>query len=155
MIVYFIAAAAIVVHKSDTNRAAIFLFAVFYSINELILLDKSVNYFFWSIISSTCFVFLLSKLSRVTVMILLLCLTDIILASIDLTALVAYHLDNERVFQFRELSEPFTSTFQIAALLVIDERRVNFASIRYNISMLLHNASRFLVRRKKIPSAER
>ena len=155
MIVYFIAALAIFVQKTDTNRAAVFLFAVFYSINEIMLLDKSADYFLWSIMSSTAFVYLLSKLSRVTIMILLLALTDIILSSIDLIALVAYNLDNERVFQFRGIAEPYISTFQIAALLVTDARIVDSTAIRYNLSMLLNHASRFFVRSKKVYSREK
>ena len=150
MIVYFIAALAIVVHKSDTNRAAIFLFALFYSINEILLLDKSVNYFFWSIISSTCFIFLLSKLSRVTYMVLLLAITDIILALIDLTALVAYNLDNEWLYQIHFPMTYYVAIAQIACLLVTDARSVNFSSIRYNISLYADNSRRFFVHRSKI-----
>ena len=150
MIVYFIAALAIVVHKSDTNRAAIFLFALFYSINEILLLDKSANYFFWSIISSTCFIFLLSKLSRVTYMILLLAITDIILTLIDLTALVAYNLNNEWLYQIHFPMTYYVAIAQIACLLVTDARSVNFSSIRYNISLYADNARRFFVHRSKI-----
>tara|TARA_R110000823_G_scaffold110656_3_gene230720 strand:+ start:503 stop:925 length:423 start_codon:yes stop_codon:yes gene_type:complete len=135
MIVYFIAALAIVVHKSDTNRAAIFLFALFYSINEILLLDKSANYFFWSIISSTCFIFLLSKLSRVTYMILLLAITDIILTLIDLTALVAYNLDNEWLYQSHFSLTYYVVIAQIASILVTDDRSVNIREIRYNLSL--------------------
>tara|TARA_R110002126_G_scaffold276944_1_gene422708 strand:- start:315 stop:737 length:423 start_codon:yes stop_codon:yes gene_type:complete len=135
MIVYFIAALAIVVHKSDTNRAAIFLFALFYSINEILLLDKSTNYFFWSIISSTCFIFLLSKLSRVTYMILLLAITDIILTLIDLTALVAYNLDNEWLYQSHFSLTYYVVIAQIASILVTDDRSVNIREIRYNLSL--------------------
>ena len=135
MIVYFIAALAIVVHKSDTNRAAIFLFALFYSINEILLLDKSTNYFFWSIISSTCFIFLLSKLSRVTYMILLLAITDIILTLIDLTALVAYNLGNEWLYQSHFSLTYYVVIAQIASILVTDDRSVNIREIRYNLSL--------------------
>tara|TARA_R110000751_G_scaffold305601_1_gene422242 strand:+ start:137 stop:592 length:456 start_codon:yes stop_codon:yes gene_type:complete len=150
MIVYFIAALAIVVHKSDTNRAAIFLFALFYSINELLVLDESVNYFLWSIISSTCFIFLLSKLSRVTYMILLLAITDIILTLIDLIALVAYNLDNEWLYQSHFSLTYYVVIAQIACLLVTDARSVNFSSIRYNLSLYADNARRFFVHRSKI-----
>ena len=150
MIVYFIAALAIVVHKTDTNRAAIFLFALFYSINEILLLDRSANYFFWSIISSTCFIFLLSKLSRVTYMILLLAITDIILALIDLTALVAYNLNKEWLYQIHFPMTYYVAIAQIACLLVTDARSVNFSSIRYNISLYADNARRFFVHRSKI-----
>ena len=155
MIVYFIAALAIVVHKSDTNRAAIFLFALFYSINEILLLDKSANYFFWSIISSTCFIFLLSKLSRVTYMILLLAITDIILALIDLTALVAYNLDNEWLYQIHFPTTYYVAIAQIACLLVTDVRSVNVVSIRYNLSLLASRARGFLVTRAEIHDTKR
>ena len=150
MIVYFIAALAIVVHKSDSNRAAIFLFALFYSINEILLLDKSANYFLWSIISSTCFIFLLSKLSRVTYMVLLLAITDIILTLIDLIALVAYNLDNEWLYQIHFPMTYYVAIAQIACLLVTDARSVNFSSIRYNLSLYADNARRFFVHRSKI-----
>ena len=155
MIVYFIAALAIVVHKSDTNRAAVFLFAVFYSINEILLLDKSVNYFFWSIISSTCFIFLLSKLSKVTLMILLLAVTDIILASIDLIALVAYNLDNEWLYQIHFPVTYYVAVAQIACLLVTDVRTVNVVTIRYNLSLLASRALGFWVTRAEIHDTKR
>ena len=155
MIVYFIAALAIFVQKTDTNRAAIFLFAVFYSINEIILLDRTAYYFLWSIMSATCFIYLLSKLSRVTIMVLLLALTDVILASIDLTALVAYKLDNEWIYQRHFLVTYYVSIAQIACLLVKDERSVNIGAIRYNISLYANNARRFFVHRSKIHYSKR
>ena len=155
MIVYFIAALAIVVHKSDTNRAAVFLFALFYSINEILLLDKSANYFFWSIISSTCFIFLLSKLSKVTLMILLLAVTDIILALIDLIALVAYNLDNEWLYQIHFPMTYYVAVAQIACLLVTDARSVNIPPVRYNLSLFIHRASGFFVSRAEIHHTKR
>ena len=155
MIPYLIAALAIVVHKSDTNRAAIFLFALFYSINEILLLDKSANFFLWSIISSTCFIYLLSKLSKVTLMILLLGLSDIILTLIDVGSLLAYNYNVEWMYQLRYPSTYYVAIAQIAALLVTNERSVNVLSIRYNLSLFAHRAFGFFVSRAKIHDSKR
>ena len=138
VLVYFVAALAMLVHKSNTNRAAIFLFAVFYSIAEIIAIDQSSNYFLWGIISTTCFIYALSKLSRATVLVLLLASTDIILALIDLTALVAYNLDNEWLYQSHFSLTYYVVIAQIATLLVTDDRSVNIYSVRYNLSLPFH-----------------
>ena len=136
MITYFIAACAMLVHKCNTNRAAVFLFALFYSIAQIIALDQSSNYYVWSIISSTCFIYALSKLSRATILVLLLACTDIILALIDLTALVAYNLNNEWLYQSHFPLTYYVAIAQIAALLVTDVRSVNIAAVRYNLPLL-------------------
>tara|TARA_R110000822_G_scaffold308691_1_gene436979 strand:- start:349 stop:792 length:444 start_codon:yes stop_codon:yes gene_type:complete len=138
VLVYFVAALAMLVHKSNTNRAAIFLFAVFYSIAEIIAIDQSSNYFLWGIISTTCFIYALSKLSRATVLVLLLASTDIILTLIDLTALVAYNLDNEWLYQSHFSLTYYVVIAQIATLLVTDDRSVNIYSVRYNLSLPFH-----------------
>ena len=138
VLVYFVAALAMLVHKSNTNRAAIFLFAVFYSIAEIIAIDQSSNYFLWGIISTTCFIYALSKLSRATVLVLLLASTDIILALIDLTALVAYNLGNEWLYQSHFSLTYYVVIAQIATLLVTDDRSVNIYSVRYNLSLPFH-----------------
>ena len=150
VLVYFVAALAMFVHKSNTNRAAVFLFAVFYSIAEIIALDQSSNYFLWCIISTACFICALSKLSRVTVLVLLLATTEIILALIDLIALVSYNLDNAWLYQSHFSLTYYVVIAQIACLLVTDARSVNFSSIRYNLSLYADNARRFFVHRSKI-----
>ena len=135
MITYFVAALAMVLHKSNTNRAAVFLFALFYSFAEIIALDQSSNYYVWCIISTTCFIYALSKLSRVTILVLLLATTEIILALLDLIALVAYNLSNEWVYQSHFSLTYYVVIAQIACLLVTDVRSVNFTAIRYNLSL--------------------
>ena len=150
MITYFIAAVALVIHKSDTNRAAIFLFCLFFSIAQLIALDTSETYFLWSIMSTAAFIVGLSMLSRSTWLVLLLATTDIILALIDLIALVSYNLGNEWLFQLRFPMTYYVSIAQVACLLVVNERTVNFSSIRYNLSLYIDNTKRFFVHREKI-----
>lgn len=135
MITYFVAALAMLVHKSNTNRAAVFLFAVFYSFAEIIALDQSSNYYIWCIISTTCFICALSKLSKVTILVLLLASTEIILALIDLIALVSYNLGNEWLYQSHFSLTYYVVIAQIAALLVTDDRSVNLREIRYNLSL--------------------
>ena len=135
MITYFVAALAMVLHKSNTNRAAVFLFALFYSIAQIIALDQSSNYYFWCIISTTCFIYALSKLSRVTILVLLLASTEIILSLIDLIALVSYNLGNEWLYQSHFQLTYYVVIAQIAALLVTDDRSVNLREIRYNLSL--------------------
>ena len=155
MITYFVAALAMLVHKSNTNRAAVFLFAVFYSIAEIIALDQSSNYYFWCIISTTCFIYALSKLSKVTILVLLLASTEIILALIDLIALVSYNLGNEWLYQSHFSLTYYVVIAQIACLLVTDDRSVNFTAIRYNISLHANNARRFFVHRSEIHNSKR
>ena len=155
MITYFIAALAMVVHKCNTNRAAVFLFALFYSIAQVIALDQSSNYYVWSIISTTCFIYALSKLSRATILVLLLACTDIILASIDLIALVSYNLNNEWLYQSHFQLTYYVAIAQIACLLVTDVRSVNISTIRYNISLFVHRTSSVFVNRAKIHNSKR
>ncbi len=150
MIVYCVAALALLLNKCDTNRAAIFLYAVFYSISMVIELDNSSNYFIWSIISSTGFIFSLSMLSRATMLVLLLALFDIVLASIDLIALVAYNLNVEWLYLYRESSTFYVGIAQLTCLLVTDARSVNISSIGYNLSIYANNAWRFFVHRAKM-----
>ena len=150
MIVYCVAALALLLNKCDTNRAAIFLYAVFYSISMVIELDNSSNYFIWSIISSTGFIFSLSMLSRATKLVVLLALFDIILTSIDLISLVAYNLSIEWIYQYRSNATYYVGIAQLTCLLVRDERSVNIGAIRYNISLYANNARRFFVHRSKI-----
>ena len=155
VLVYFVAVIALFVNKCETNRAAIFLYATFFSAALLISLDDGANFFLWSIISTTAFMVALSMLSRATKLVFLLAMLDIILASIDLIALVAYNLNVECIYQYRESSTFYVGIAQLTCLLVTDARSVNISSIRYNLSMLLNHASRFFVRSKKVYSREK
>ena len=150
-----IAALAMVLHSCDTNRAAIFIFTVFYSLAHLIALDTNQTYYLWSIISTTLFLVALASLSRATIMILLLALSDIILALIDLIALVAYNLGNEWLYQSHFNLTYYVTVAQVASLLVIDARTVNIRSIRYNISLLKSRAAGVFVNREKIQNSKR
>ena len=155
VIVYFVAAIALFVNKSDTNRAAIFLYSLLYSAAILISLDSSANYFMLSILSTTLFIVSLSMLSRATKLVLLLCLTDIILTSIDLISLVAYNLNIEDLYKIRESATFYVGIAQLTCLLVTDVRSVNISTIRYNLSLFIHRASGLFVRRAEIHHTKR
>ena len=155
VIVYFVAVIALFVNKSDTNRAAIFLYSLFYSAALLISLDDSANYFMLSILSTTLFIVSLNMLSRPTKLVLLLCLTDIILTSIDLIALVAYNLNIEHLYLLREPATYYVGIAQLTCLLVKDGRSVNVSAIRYNLSLFIHRASGFFVSRAEIHHTKR
>ena len=155
VLVYFVAVIALFVNRSDTNRAAIFLYAVFYSAALLISLDSSANYFMLSILSTTLFIVSLNMLSRATKLVLLLCLTDIILTSIDLISLVAYNLNIEELYKIREPATFYVGIAQLTCLLVTDVRSVNIFTIRYNLSLFIHRASGFFVSRAEIHHTKR
>ena len=147
VLVYFVAVIALFVNKCETNRAAIFLYAAFYSAALIISLDSGANYFMWSIISTTAFMVALSMLSRATKLVFLLAIFDIVLASIDLIALAAYNLNVECVYQYRESSTFYVGIAQLTCLLVRDERSVNVRTISYNVSLYLRNTMRFFLYR--------
>ena len=88
-------------------------------------------------------------------MILLLALSDIILALIDLIALVAYNLGNEWLYQSHFNLTYYVTVAQVASLLVIDARSVNIRTIRYNISLFVHRAFGVFVNREKIHHTKR
>jgi hypothetical protein len=94
-------------------------------------------------------------LSRVTKLVLLLAIFDIILASIDLIALVAYNLDVGWLYQYREPSTYYVGIAQLSCLLVTDARTVNFHSVRYNISLFIHRAGGFFFNRAEIHHTEK
>ena len=147
VLVYFVAVIALFVNRCDTNRAAIFLYAVFYSAALLISLDDSANYFMLSILSTTLFIVSLNMLSRPTKLVLLLCLTDIILTSIDLIALVAYNLNIEWLYLYREPSTFYVGIAQLTCLLVTDARSVNLRTIGYNLPLYFRNTMRVFLYR--------
>ena len=147
VLVYFVAVIALFVNKCETNRAAVFLYAAFYSAALIISLDSGANYFMWSIISTTAFMVALSMLSRATKLVFLLAIFDIILASIDLIALVAYNLDIGWLYLYRESSTFYVGIAQLTCLLVTDARSVNVRTIGYNVSLYFRNTMRFLLYR--------
>ena len=147
VLVYFVTGIALFVNKCETNRAAIFLYAAFFSAALLISLDDGANFFLWSIISTTAFIVGLSMLSRATKLVFLLAIFDIILASIDLIALVAYNLNVECIYQYRESSTFYVGIAQLTCLLVTDARSVNVRTIGYNVSLYFRNTMRFLLYR--------
>ena len=156
MIEFSVAALALLLHKCNTNRAAVFLYALFYSFAEILRVVVTSEYHFvLCIILTTCFICALNTLSRATWLVLMLGLTDISMASIDLIALVAYNLGSEELYQLRDPMILCATTLQMAALLVIDARTVNFDSIRYNISLYANNARRFIVHRSQVHNSKR
>ena len=88
-------------------------------------------------------------------LVVLLATFDIILASIDLIALVAYNLNVDWIYLHRESSTFYVGIAQLTCLLVTDERSVNISSIGYNISLYANNARRFFVHRSKIHYSKR
>tara|TARA_R110002096_G_scaffold173071_1_gene347034 strand:+ start:844 stop:1314 length:471 start_codon:yes stop_codon:yes gene_type:complete len=156
MIEFSIAALALLLHKCNTNRAAVFLYALFYAFAEILRVSVTSEYhFLLCIVLTTVFICSLNSLSRATGLVVLLGLTEIALALIDLSALVAYNLSVEWLYQLRDPMIYYVAIFQMAALLVTDVRSVNFTAIRYNLSLFVHRARGFFVNRSEIHNSKR
>jgi len=143
---YAVVAIAMAVQKEWSNQAACGVFAFFYSASLLVsyFANGSDAYFIWSMISTPLFLIALSMLSKITLMILLLCLTEVALLLIDAASLIAYNLGNDWLYQMRWGPETAVITLQLAALLVRNGTRIQIHTTYGNMGSsavkLLRNA---------------
>jgi len=129
--------AMFILQKEWSNKLAAGWFGLFYcgSICISYVFEGEAQYFVWSIVSTPLFLLILSKLSKITPMILLLCASDIILTLIDVGSFVTYNIPLDGVYQWRWNPERIVIIIQVAALLVRDGRHINISTIYGNMAM--------------------
>ena len=120
VIPYMVVCLAMCIHKDRTNLAACGVFAFFYSIALVIKFSfgGTADYFIWSIATAPIFLIVMSMLSKITKLVILLCLTEIVLLIIDIVSLVAYNMEIEWLYQLRWWPETIAIAVQTASLLV-------------------------------------
>lgn len=117
---YVVICISMVIQKEWSNQCATGVFAFFYSAQLVIshFAYGTDTYFIWAIISTPLFLIALSMMNKITLMILLLCLTEVAFLLIDVLSLIAYNLRIEWLYQMRWGPETVVITLQLAALLV-------------------------------------
>jgi len=124
MINYFPLIAAVLamflIQKEFSNKMAAGWFGIFYGLSMIIsyFFDGQAQYFVWSIASTPLFLLILSKLRRITPMILLLCVSDIILTLIDVVSFVTYNTNMASLYQMRWSPERVVIILQLAAFFI-------------------------------------
>jgi len=123
---YIVICISMLIQKDKTNLAAIGAFAFFYSATLIIsyFTNGSDTYFLWSMVSTPLFLIVMSVMSKITLMILLLCLTEVALLIIDVISLIAYNMGIEWLYQIRWWPESIVIILQLAALLVTNGSRI-------------------------------
>ena len=134
------------INKDRANRTAAALFVMLFSASLFFnqTMDEGPNIFlvelgliagFFLVLSA----FILRKNMKVTLSIVILCLTDVILASMDIVCYFAYHYKVEWVYVSTLETSGQLAIVQYAALWVNDARRVNLRSYYDNISVYFRN----------------
>lgn len=117
---YAVIAIAMFIHKDRTNLAAVGVFAFFYSLALIInhSFEGRPEYFIWSIVSTPLFLIAMSMMTKITRMIAILCLTEIVLLLIDVVSLMAYNVGIEWAYQSMKVLGVAIVALQLSALLV-------------------------------------
>lgn len=117
---YAVIILSMAIQKEWSNQCAAGVFAFFYSAQIFIshFANGTDTYFLWAIISTPLFLIALSMMNKITLMILLLCITEVAFLIIDVLSLIAYNLRIEWLYQMRWGPETVVITLQLAALLV-------------------------------------
>jgi len=149
VIPYMICAVAFALHKDKTNLAVTGLFVLSYSASLLFnqLMVDNVLIFEINLVITAIFYIILSKFSKITMMMVIFCVTDIILTLIDVASLLAYNYSwNSLYGNLYELDRPFI-IMQYAALWVTDGERINIRRFYGNIVLSIRDiATRVLYR---------
>ena len=130
----------LLINKDRSNRIVTVLFVFFYSLNLLfnMTMAEGPNIYLVELVLITAFfvaVFISISVFqiKVTMMILVLCATDIIIASMDIVAFVAY---NDKVIYAAAYDGIIQlAIIQYAALWVNDGRRINIRALYDNIRL--------------------
>jgi len=125
------------IQKEWSNQCAAGVFGLFYSAALFIsyYFDQQPEYFMWSIVSTPLFLIVMSMMNKITLMILLLCLTEVAFLIIDVISLIAYNLGIEWLYQMRWGPETVVITLQLAALLVRNGTRIRIHQTYGNMGM--------------------
>ena len=137
VIPYAVVAIAMCVQKERSNLAACFVFTLFYSAQLVIThyYDGEPAYFLWAMISSPLFLIALSRLNKITICVLFLCLSEIALLLIDVIGLIAYNGDNEHIYLMRLPVEQAVIILQLSALLVRNGTSIRVHTTYGNMDM--------------------
>jgi len=141
IIPYLICVVAFFLHKDSTNLAVTGLFAFFYSVSLAFhtLLVEEVLIFEVNLVLTALFYLCLIQFSKITMMMVIFCATDIILTSIDVGSLLAYNYSWNGLYDnLYDLDKPFI-IMQYAALWVTDGERVNVRRFYGNIVGSIRN----------------
>lgn len=135
----------IVQDKQWSNQAAVAVFGFFYcaALSISHIYQGQPEYFVWSIASSPLFMAVLLMLNRFTLMMLLLCITEVGLALIDSVGFLIYNLGQEDAFLMRVTPEKIVIALQLAALMVKDGRPVDITAIFNDIVTMVRNKSAY------------
>ena len=130
------------INKDSANRTAAVLFILVFSVSLLFnqSMDEGPNIFLVELgliagFFFALFLFIFHKNMKITLSILILCCTDIILASMDIVNFLAYYYKAEGAYQFALETSGQLAVVQYAALWVNDARRINLGSYYDNIVM--------------------
>ena len=145
MIPYLMALAGFfLINKDRSNRIVTVLFVFFYSLNLLfnMTIAEGPNIYLVELVLITAFfvaVFISISVFqiKVTMMILVLCATDIIIASMDIVSFVAYN--NKVIYAAAYDGIIQLAIIQYAALWVNDARRVKLGSHYDNIRLRIRD----------------
>jgi len=120
VIPYMVVCLAMCIHKDRTNLAACGVFAFFYSIALVIkyLHAGTPDYLIWSIATTPLFLIAMSVMTKITKLVIILSLTELVLLIIDVVSLVAYNMQIEWLYQLRWWPETIAIAVQTASLLV-------------------------------------
>lgn len=136
--IMILAALAMTLQHEQANRAAIFVYVLFYRLADTIAVIDTAAYYPLIACLSVLFVTLLALLPKVTTMILLLAATEFILVGLDGIGLLAYNLGSEQVLQMSRTLTYYVAIAQAATLLVgscTNARNDNFWSVCYSVFM--------------------
>jgi hypothetical protein len=138
---YLMCAVAFFLHKDKTNQAVTGLFAVFYSLSLVFntFMIEEVLIFEINLVLTALFYLFLAQFSKITMMMIIFCVTDVILTLIDVGALLAYNYNWTSLYAtLYELDKPFI-IMQYAALWVTDGERINVGRFYGNIRLHIRN----------------
>jgi len=143
LIPYVIAGTALFLHHNNTNRACVGLFIFFYSISlvfhSLMLEDPRI--FHVNLVLTAIFYMLLVQFSKVTAMMVVFCVTDVVLVLIDVVSFLAYHYGLEALYQAPLNVELAAIYVQWIALWITDDRSINLRRYYVNIKLFIFNHS--------------
>ena len=134
------------INKDRSNRIVTVLFVFFLSISSIFnqLMPVGPNIYLVEIGLIAAFFMVLAlcieKMQmKVTLMVLALCATDIIMASMDIVAFLAYHYKATGVYAIAYDTAIQLTVVQYAALWVNDARRINIRAYYDNIRLYIRD----------------
>ena len=108
-----------------------------YIMANIISLVETDLYFIFTIMLSVWFLYLLYWIHKATLMIVLLAISEVVLASIDFFALISYHLRLESLYQSHFGYIEFVSLLQLIILIVANDGLFCTARIRSGFNKIL------------------